>query len=78
MHVTYLSIHNELTCTVDPISSVASAARTGETPLHVNTLCILMAVVQVIVLTLIDICIVHSKPLTTVQKIASCWPVIMW
>ena len=69
MHVTYLTIYNELTCTVDSISSVASIAGAGETSLCVGALCILMTVVQVITLTLIDVCIKHSKPLTTVQKI---------
>ena len=74
MYPTYLTIYNELTCTVDPISSVARVAGTGETPLCVRALCILMTVVQVITLTLIDICAEHSKSLTTVQK--NSWPVI--
>ena len=68
--MTFLTIHSELTCAaVDTISSVARVARTGVTPLCVSALCILITVVQVITLTLIDICIEHSKPLTTVQKI---------
>ena len=68
MHVTYLTIYNELTCAVDSISSVPRVAGAGETSLCVSALCILMTVVQVITPTLIDVCIEHSKPLTTVQK----------
>ena len=49
------SLQCYLTCTVDPISSVARITGAGETPLCVNALCILMTVVQDITLTLIDI-----------------------
>ena len=57
MHVTYPTIYNELTCTVDPISSVARVAGAGEIPNRVSAVCILMTVVQIITLTFIDICI---------------------
>ena len=57
MHVTYPTIYNGLTCTVDPISSVARVAGAGVNPLCVSAVCILMTIVQVITLTFIDICI---------------------
>ena len=66
MHVTYLTIYNELTCTVDPISSVARVAGAGETSLCVSALCILMTVVEVITLTFINICMEYNKSLTIV------------
>ena len=66
MHVTYLTIYNELTCTVDPISSVARVAGAGETSLCVSALCILMTVVEVITLTFINICMEYNKLLTIV------------
>ena len=66
MHVTYLVIYNELTCTVDPISSVARVAGAGETSLCVSALCILMTVVEVITLTFINICMEYNKSLTIV------------
>ena len=53
--------HHQLTCTVDSISSIARLARTGETPLSVGALCILMTVVQVIPLTFIDVYTVEQK-----------------
>ena len=45
-----------LTCTVDTISRVTRVAGAGVTPHCVNALCTLMAVVQVITLTFINIC----------------------
>ena len=46
----------ELTCTVDSISSVTRVARAGETTLCVSAVCIHMAIVQAITLTLINVC----------------------
>ena len=50
-----IEMNEDLTCTVDTISSVARVAGAGETSLCVSALCILMAVVQVITPTLVDI-----------------------
>ena len=56
MHVTYPTIYNELTCTDDSISSVARVTRASETSLCVCAACLLMAIVQAITLTLINVC----------------------
>ena len=48
-----------LTCTHDPISSVARVAGAGETSLCVSAVCILIAVV-ITILTLIDVCVESS------------------
>jgi len=45
-----------LTCTVDSISSVAMIAGAGESSLCVSAVCILTTVVELIILTLIDVC----------------------
>ena len=50
-----IEMNEDLTWTVDSISSVARVAGAGETSLCVSALCILMTVVEVITLTLIDI-----------------------
>ena len=46
----------QLTCTVDSISSVARVAGAGETSLSVSAVCILTTVVELIILTLINVC----------------------
>ena len=62
MHVeVHTSEIQHLTCTVDSISSVAKVTGAGVTPLCVSALCPLMTVVEVINLTLIDICIKKKK-----------------
>ena len=62
MHVkVHTSEIQHLTCTADSISSVAKVTGAGVTPLCVSALCPLMTVVEVINLTLIDICIKKKK-----------------
>ena len=56
MRVKVTSEIQNLTCTVDSISSVAKVTGAGVIPHCVSALCILMAVVQVITLTFIDVC----------------------
>ena len=56
MHVeVHTSEIQHLTCTVDSISSVAKVTEAAVISLCVSALCILMAVVQVITLTFINI-----------------------
>ena len=53
----------QLTCTVDSISSVARVAGAGETSLCVSAVCILVAVIEFINLTLIDVCVSETDNL---------------
>ena len=66
MHKTVSKIR--LTCTGDPISSVARVASAGVTPLCVSALCILVTVVWVITPTFIDI---YMKKQHTLKHISS-------
>ena len=69
LNTRYISLHpRKLTCTVDTISSVAGVARADETPLCVGAVCFLMTVVQVITITVIELCIEHSKSCNNCAK----------